>query len=366
MAATTLRGGSTGVAVYPGRPHSLHLTTLPLAQPGAGEVAVRVRRIGVCGTDREIIDAKFGTPPAGSDELVLGHEVLGVVETVGDGVDAVKPGDLVSATVRRGDGCPSCQAGQFDMCEWLGYQERGIIGQHGFMTERFLERVENLVPVTPELEPVAVLLEPLSIVEKAYRQAEEIQRRMAVWSPKTAIVLGAGPIGLLGTLLLRAKGIDIYTLARTPGPTPASRIVESSGGHYVSTKETSLRELEKTLPNIDLIIEATGYGPLAFEAMDILGNSGVLVWLSIVGGDDQQPLPVNSILRGHVLGNKVTVGSVNSAHQDFTAGVSDLGAFERLWPGLTASLITHRLRLDEATSIGEAIQGSVKTVIEFS
>ena len=280
-------------------------------------------------------------------------------------MSSFRHGDLVSATVRRPDGCPSCMAGQPDMCQSLGYTERGIIGLHGFMSERFVEDEANLIHVPAGIEPTAVLLEPLSVVEKAVRQADLIQRRMARWSPRTAVVLGAGPIGILGTFLLRSRGLEVYTLARTPAPNPAAALVLGCGAHYVSVQETSFRELATTLPNVDLIIEATGHGPPAFEAMDLLGNSGVLVWLSIVGDDDQSTLPFASILRGHVLGNKVTVGSVNSAHEDFTAGAADLVRFETLWPGLTGSMITHRLRVDEATRIGELLDGGVKTVIEF-
>lgn len=358
--------GITGLAVYPGRPHSLHLTALSLPPLGPRDVSVKVRRVGVCGTDREIIEGKFGTPPSGSDDLVLGHEVLGVVDAVGGDVATLSPGDLVSATVRRPDNCPSCLAGQPDMCQSLGYTERGIIGLHGFMADRFVDKADYIVAVPAALEATAVLLEPLSVVEKAVRQAELIQRRMAAWSPQTAVVLGAGPIGILGTFLLRSRGIEVYTLARTPAPNPAAALVTACGATYVSIRETSFPALAGTLPNIDLIIEATGHGPLAFDAMDLLGNSGVLVWLSIIGGDDQSPLPFASILRGHVLGNKVTVGSVNSAHEDFTAGVADLAAFERLWPGLAESMITHRLTLEEASHIGEAVFGSVKTVIDFA
>jgi len=356
---------TTGLAVYPGRPHSLHLASLTLPPLGPRDVSVKVRRVGVCGTDREIIEGKFGTPPPGSTELVLGHEVLGIVDAVGGDVSTISPGDLVSATVRRPDTCPSCLAGQPDMCQSLDYTERGIIGLHGFMADRFVDQVDFIVPVPASLEATAVLLEPLSVVEKAVRQAGLIQRRMAAWHPKTAVVLGAGPIGILGTFLLRSRGLDVFTLARTPAPTPASALVTACGATYVSIRETPFRELASALPNIDVILEATGHGPLAFDAMDLLGNSGVLVWLSIIGGDDQSPLPFASILRGHVLGNKVTVGSVNSGLEDFTAGVADLATFERLWPGLTESMITHRLTLDEASHIGEAVIGSVKTVIEF-
>ncbi len=358
--------GIMGVAVYPGQTGSLHLTDLAQPRPGPGEALVRVRRVGVCGTDKEIIEAKFGTAPAGAEELVLGHEVLGTVEAVGEGERTLRPGDVVTATVRRPDGCPTCRAGQIDMCLWGTYTERGILGAHGYIAESFTENVRYLVPIPPELEPVGVLVEPLSVVEKAYRQAVLIQRRLAVWKPETAVVLGAGPIGLLGTLLLREQGLAVYTLARTPAPNAASTIVEAAGAHYVSTRETPLAELRGSLPNVDLIFESTGVSALAFAGMESLGINGVLVLLSITGGNARHEIPADAINQSLVLGNKVVVGSVNAAAEDFASGVRRLNRFEHFWPGLAASLITERLRgFDDAHRIAEAVSGGVKTVLEF-
>lgn len=355
----------TGLAVYPGQSDSLHLREMASPRPGPGQIVVRPRRVGICGTDREIIGAKFGQPPPGESDLILGHEVLGVVESTSEDVTGFAPGDLVGATVRRPDGCPACRAGQPDMCEWLNYNERGILRQHGFMAERFVEHADNLVPVPAHLEPVGVLLEPLSVVEKAYRQAVSIQRRIHSWQPATAIVLGAGPIGLLQTLLLRERGAEVWTLARSPSPNPASQIIEAAGGHYVSTRETPYRELISTLPNIDLIVEATGVTDLIVESMEALGNNGVLVLLSITGSDQKIDVPLDAINRGFVLGNKVMVGSVNSAREDFVSGVTRLERFEQHWPGLTERLITNRLKgLDEALAAGRERHG-IKTVIEF-
>lgn len=355
----------TGLAVYPTTPHSLHLRDLPAPLAGPGQALVRPRRVGICGTDREIIEAKFGQAPAGEPDLVLGHEVLGVIESIGDQVEGVAPGDLVGATVRRPDGCPACQAGQPDMCQWLTYDERGILRAHGFMAERFVEQVEHLVLIPAALEPVGVLLEPLSVVEKAFRQAVLIQRRIKSWRPATALVLGAGPIGLLQSLILREQGADVWTFARSPAPNPSSRIIEAAGGHYVSLRETSLREVTETLPNIDLIIEATGVSDLIVQSAELLGNNGVLVLLSITGNDQPINVPLDTINRGFVLGNKVMTGSVNSAHEDFVSGVARLQRFETLWPGLTEQLITDRLQgLDTALKSGGERHG-IKTVIEF-
>jgi threonine dehydrogenase-like Zn-dependent dehydrogenase len=358
------------VAVVPGTPHSLHLMTLPRPAPGPAEVLVRVRRVGVCGTDQEIIAGTFGTPPAGSRTLVLGHEVLGVVEAAGSEVADFRPGDLVSATVRRPDDCAYCRAGQVDMCRSLGYTERGIIGAHGYMVEHFVESPDYLIRVPPALEETGILLEPLSVVEKALRQANLIQRQLAAWEPRTALVLGAGPIGLLGTLLLRSRGLEVTTVARRPGPHAASAIVEATGARYLASGGEPLREAlagsaPSGQPPIDLIFEATGVATVPFQAMEVLGNDGVLVLLSLTGGDEQALVPIAAINREFVLGNKVLVGSVNSGREDFTQGLADLARFEELWPGLTARLITRRLAgLGAFEEIAGHGRGGIKTVIE--
>jgi threonine dehydrogenase-like Zn-dependent dehydrogenase len=338
---------------------------LPSPVPGPEEVLVTVRRVGVCGTDKEIIDGQFGTPPPGSDELVLGHEVLGTITAVGDRVRSLTPGELVVATVRRPDDCPACRAGQPDFCLWRRYTERGIIGLHGYMIEQFVERPEYLIPVPPALEPLGVLLEPLSVVEKALRVVRAVQQRLNQWQPETAVIFGAGPIGLLGTLLLRSEGLEVYTVARRPAPNLAASIIEAAGGHYVSTQEQPVAELARSLPNVDLIFECSGSSEPVFEGMSILGGNGVLVLLSLTGGDRTLTVTADLINREFVLGNKLMVGSVNSHQTDFTAGVGHLAHFENLWPGLTGRLITTRLNgLEEGVRIRDA--GGIKAVVEMS
>jgi threonine dehydrogenase-like Zn-dependent dehydrogenase len=354
-----------GIAIHPGQPESLHLTEISRGEPGPGEVLIRVRQVGICGTDRELIRAHFGSAPPGEDALVLGHEMLGEVAAVGRGVPDVVPGELVTATVRRPDGCPACLAGQPDMCQWLDYTERGIAGQHGFMTETVVEDARWVVGVPRELAHIGILTEPLSVVEKALRQANLIQRRIASWNPKTALVIGAGPIGLLGTLLLRSHGLEVVTVARRPAPHTASEIVAASGARYVSVQETPLPEIAGDLPPIDLILEASGQSQPAFAAMELLGNNGVLVLLSGTGGNSEMTVPTDRINRGLLAGNKVVVGSVNSAREDFELAVADLGRFELLWPGLTSRLITRRLNgLGDYARILETPADDIKTVIE--
>src|SRR5215216_6180325 len=221
MTATAI-GVQPAIAIHPGQANSLHLTEIPRDEPGLGEVLIRVRQVGICGTDRELIHGSFGTAPSGAASLVLGHEMLGRVEAVGPEVFDFVPGQLVTVTVRRPDGCPACTAGQPDMCQRLDFTERGIAGSHGFMTESIVEDVHWVVGVPHELAHIGILVEPLSVVEKAFRQANLIQRRLSSWNPKTALVLGAGPIGLLGTLLVRSRGMEVVTMARRTQPRRSS------------------------------------------------------------------------------------------------------------------------------------------------
>ena len=364
MTATTI-SVQPAIAIHPGQANSLHLTEIPRDEPGPGEVLVRVRQVGICGTDRELIHGSFGSAPAGAASLVLGHEMLGKVEAVGPEVFDFTPGQLVTATVRRPDGCPACEAGQPDMCQWLRYTERGIAGLHGYLTESVVEDIRWVIGVPHELAHVGVLLEPLSVVEKALRQANLIQRRLASWDPKTALVLGAGPIGLLGTLLLRSRGIEVVTMARRPGPHLVSEIVEAAGARYAAMQETSIGDVAARLPPIDLILEATGSAEPGFAAMQILGNNGVLVLLSGASRPAELTVPAAAINGSLLRGNKVVAGCVNSAREDFEVGVEDLTSFETLWPGLASRLITRHLDgLDDYARILDKPDGDIKTVID--
>ena len=362
-----VRGTSTqpAVAIRPLEADSLHLIEIPRGEPGPGQARVRVLQVGVCGTDRELIAAHFGAAPSGETDLVLGHEMLGRVEEVGTGVADLKAGDLVSATVRRPDGCPSCLAGQPDMCQWMHYTERGIVGANGFMTEEVIEDVRWLIAVPPELAAIGVLLEPLSVVEKALRQANLIQRRIAAWKPRTALVFGTGPIGLLGMMLLRSRDMDVVCIGSRPAPQPALGIVEAAGARYASLQEQDLKTIAAGLPPIDLVFEASGRSAPAFAAMEVLGNNGVLMLLSGTGGNAELTIPADKINRALLGGNKIVAGSVNSVREDFELGVEDLRRFEQRWPGLAARLITRRLHgLAEYAQILEKPPGDIKTVIE--
>lgn len=354
-----------GLAITPGVPRSVHMTVIDIPELRPGDVRIKSTLVGICGTDRELAEGTFGSAPPGSDELVLGHELLGEVEAVGPEVVDLKVGDLVTATVRRGCGCRPCAAGEPDFCETLRYTERGIIGRHGFLTERLVEDAANVIPVPASLGDLGVLIEPLTCAEKAWRVATATQSRIASWEPRTAVVFGAGPIGLLQTLMLRARGVEVYTLARTPAPNRAAEIVERSGGTYVSTREQSPETLKAELSNVDLLIECTGSAGAVEQALWLVGNNGVLVLLSLIGAPATAEIPIHRLNSEFVLGNKAMVGSVNSSPADFRAAIADLERFEELWPGLTGSLITRRLPgLDAAVDFLETTKGDIKAVVE--
>ncbi len=203
------------IAVFPGKPNTVHLAEMPTPSvdevPNGRGVLVKVLRVGVDGTDKEINAADYGNAPEGSDFLVIGHESFGRVEAVGPNVVEVKPGDYVVATVRRPGSSIYDLIGTNDMTTDDTYFERGINLRHGYMSEYYVDDAEFIVKIPQGLKEVGVLLEPTTVVEKGIAQAYEIQRRLRVWKPKRAAVMGAGTIGLLATLVLRLKGLQVTT-----------------------------------------------------------------------------------------------------------------------------------------------------------
>jgi len=333
------------VAVIPGKPHSVHLTdvrkpSLDDVKDGHG-VLVKVLKVGVDATDREINDALYGNAPPGDSHLVIGHESFGIVEAVGPKVRNIKPGDYVTATVRRPGGSIYDMIGTYDMTSEETYYERGINLLHGYLTEYFVDHDEYIVKIPQGLKHLHVLMEPMSCAAKAVHQAYEVQRRMRVWRPKTAFVMGVGQIGLLATLVLKLRGLDVYAFARSKSGTLSSKIVEGLQANYVSTSETSVDEVVKKVGKADLILDATGSSHIAFDSMKALGHNGVLVWTSITGADRKHEVPSDKINIDWVLGNKLLLGSVNANREHFEMGIKDLAMGEMTYPGVIGQILTN-------------------------
>jgi glucose 1-dehydrogenase len=353
------------VAVRPGEAGSAALIDIDAPQPGAGECLVRVLEVGIDGTDREIDAGEYGEAPEGSEHLVLGHECAGVVER-GCEESRLREGTLVVPTVRRPcpQRCPNCEAGAPDFCSTGDYLERGIKGAHGFMCELFTERPEHLVPVPDELRAMAVLLEPISILQRTYRQMFEIQQRL-IWQPQRVFITGAGNMGVMAAFLARLHDLDALVYSRGDATGVLARFFDRLDCDYVNSEEESLAEVAGRVGAPDIVIEGTGFSPLAWDAAKVLALNGVACLLSVTQGDTKAKIASDKLNRRMVLGNRLIFGSVNAHREDFERGVETLRTIGERWPGLLEQFITHRRPFKAfAEGLREQASDELKTVLE--
>ena len=365
------------VAVFPEQREVRVIDCEDPGGPEAGQVRLRMRDVGICGTDREIAQFKYGTPPAGADHLILGHEGLAEVEAVGGDVSGLSVGDLVVPMVRRPcqhSHCRSCRVGRQDFCYTGDFVESGIKGAHGYMREACIDEPAYLVSVPKELERYGVLVEPLSIAEKALEQVWQVQQRLP-WScdPRVdrekawchrAVVLGAGPIGLLGAMAMVTMGFETYVYSREAADSERAALARSFDAQYISSSDVPVEELAGQLGEIDVVYEATGASGLAFAALERLGVNGVFILTGVPGEKAPESVEAARIMRRLVLQNQVIFGTVNAGRGAHEGAVRDLGQFARRWPDAMNQLITRRITLDEVpAALAEA--SGIKTVIEF-
>jgi threonine dehydrogenase-like Zn-dependent dehydrogenase len=337
------------IAVTPGKPNSIHLEEIPppsLADVPEGKgVLVEVLRVGVDGTDKEINDAEYGAAPPGEDFLVIGHENFGRVVEVGPNVpDTIVPGGYVVASVRRPGSSIYGKIGLQDFTTDETYYERGINLLHGYLTEFYVEDSDYVFPLPETLREVGVLLEPTTVAEKGINHAYEIQRRLKIWQPRKALILGSGTIGLLMGLAARLRGLELTVASLPTPPYRNSELIEQLGGVYHSTEDKDLRQISDERGPFDLIMDATGFSPIIWEAAEVLGKNGVLVLSSITGGDRKAEIKSDAINQSFVLGNKVMVGTVNASPADFRSGVDDLIKAQAIYPGWLDQLLTTPIR----------------------
>jgi glucose 1-dehydrogenase len=333
------------IAVHPGTANSIHLRDVPEPRvsdiPDGRGVLVKVLRVGVDGTDKEINAAEYGAAPPGDDYLVTGHESFGVVVEVGENVPTtIRPGTYVVASVRRPGSSLYGKIGLQDFTTDDVYYERGINLLHGYLTEYYVEDHQYVFPLPANLAEVGVLLEPTTVAEKGVNHAYEIQRRLKVWEPRSACILGSGTVGLLTALAARLRGLEltVYSLPRKPNRN--AELIEQLGGVYVSSQDATLAQAAAERGPFDLMFDATGFSPIVWEAAEALGKNGVLVLASITGGDRKVEINSDAINQGFVLGNKVMVGTVNASPNDFRTGVDDLIKAEAIFPGWLRQLLT--------------------------
>jgi len=346
---------------------------------GPRNVKVQIRDVGVCGTDREICRFDYGTPPDGSPYLVIGHEAFGRVVEVGDAATGVRVGDYVVPMVRRPcwhDTCTACRSERQDFCYTGDFVERGIKEAHGFMTEYVVDEDAFFVPVPAALRDVAVLVEPLTIAQKALAQVGRVQARLP-WACPTrrgsgghtchrAVVLGAGPVGLLGALALVNAGFETWVYSRSAPQNPRAALVESFGARYVPAETTTPDELAKEVGNIDLVYEAVGASRVAFDVLLNLGTNGVFIFTGVPGRKAPVEVDTDLLMRRLVLENQVVFGTVNAGRETFEDAIRDLESYMARWPDSVRALISGRYPVEDYESLLLGGARGVKDVIAFA
>jgi threonine dehydrogenase-like Zn-dependent dehydrogenase len=367
------------VAVFPG-PQEVKIIEQEfprLAQPD--QVTLRMLDIGICGTDKEICSFEYGTPPPGEDHLVIGHESLAEVVEVGTAVERLAPGDLVVPSVRRPcphPGCLACRSGHQDYCYTGDFSERGIKEAHGYMTEYVVDHEQYMNVVPPHLRDIAVLAEPLTIAEKALAQIVWMMQQRPPWiDPETpseergaglsALVLGIGPVGLLGAMVLVTAGFTTYVHSRELPPSPRIDLVEAIGATYASSQAVTFGQLAEQIGNIDLIYEAVGHSHFALQALQVLGTNGIFVLTGVPGLQAFVEADPARLMREMVLKNQVLLGTVNAGPDAFASALLDLDRFRRRWPAVVPTLIAGRYPPEQAPDLILGRPAGIKSVIAF-
>jgi glucose 1-dehydrogenase len=338
------------LTVVPGKKGSAELRDVPEPDAAEGSVLVAGLEVGICGTDAEIVAGDYAEAPPGADRLILGHESLGRV------VEGEHEGELVAGIVRRPDPvpCGACAAGEWDMCRNGRYTEHGIKGLHGFARERWRVHPDGLVTLPEDLRDVGVLLEPTTIVAKAWEQVERIGAR-AYWQPRTVLVTGAGPVGLLAALLARARGYDVHVLDKADGG-PKPELVASLGGTYHSGS------LPDTKIDADVILECTGANQVIADALLHNAADGIVCLLGVSSIGRPFTLDLGGVNREVVLGNDVIFGSVNANRRHYEAAIDALAAADRDW---LRRLITRRVPLADFAAALDREPEDIKVVLEI-
>jgi threonine dehydrogenase-like Zn-dependent dehydrogenase len=366
------------VAVIPGT-QEVQMVTQPIPDLSAPtDVKLRILEVGVCGTDREICAFEYGTPPKGDDRLVIGHESLGEVVEVGAAVSGLRAGDLVVPMVRRPcphESCRACRVGRQDFCFTGDIRERGIKEAHGFMTEFVVDDVQYMNTVPAHLRKVAVLVEPLTIAEKALIQLWELQVRLPWDCPHTfvgrghchkAVVLGAGPVGLLGAMAFAVADFETFVYSAEPDDHWKAGLVRSFGGKFVSAASHTVDALAETVGNIDLAYEATGNSRVTFDLLRVLGTNGILVMTGVPGHKGPAPIDTDGLMRNMVLRNQLILGTVNAGKDAFRAAIGDLTTFVECWPDAVQALITSRHTIDSYRDVLLSAPTGIKDVLSFA
>jgi threonine dehydrogenase-like Zn-dependent dehydrogenase len=344
------------ITVVPGTAHSAKLEDIPEPAESDGSVLVRTLALGVCGTDREILNGSYGFAPPGEQRLILGHESLGTVEAAPQGC-GLAPGDLVVGIVRRPDPepCIACAAGEWDMCRNGRYTERGIKERHGYGAERFRIEPEFAVKIDPTLGILGVLLEPASILAKAWDHTERVGHRARAWRPRVLLITGAGPIGLLAALMGKQRGLDVHVLDHNKGG-PKETIVRELGGTYHSEPD-ALDGLAA-----DILMECTGAPAVIRACLTATAAAGIVCLTGVTEPGKVFDVDIGRFNRTTVLDNNVVFGTVNANRRHYEMAADALVRADKRW---LSRLITRTTPVERWSEALEHRKGDIKVVIDF-
>ena len=343
------------ITVIPGKADTARLDAVPMPDPSYGSILVRTLALGICGTDVEICAGDYGWAPEGEERLILGHESLGVVQDAPPDCGFAK-GDLVVGIVRRPDPvpCPNCAVGEWDMCRNGQYTERGIKSRHGYGAEFFRIEPEFAVKLDPALGALGVLLEPATVLAKAWEHIERIGAR-AHFAPRTVLITGAGPIGLLAAMMGVQRGLDVHVLDRVEdGPKP--ELVKRLGAHYHTGPIADLGL------SIDIALECTGASEQVFDLIGHTAAGSIVCLAGVSAGGHLVKIDGGIVNRTLVLENDVVFGTVNANKRHYDLGAAALAKADQAW---LAGLITRRVPLIQFQDALKRHADDIKVVIEF-
>jgi threonine dehydrogenase-like Zn-dependent dehydrogenase len=346
------------ITVLPGVANSARLDDIPPPPSSDGAILARTLALGVCGTDREIVAGDYGTTPPGEERLVLGHESLGRVVEAPPG-SGFAPGGHLVGIVRRPDPvpCPACAAGEWDMCRNGRYVERGIKERHGYGAEQFRVEPDFAIRIDPALGMLGVLVEPTSVVAKAWDHVERIGARSRAWAPRSVLVTGAGPIGLLAALIGRQRGLDVHVLDHSEaGPKPA--LVRALGATY---HRKGIAELDGFAP--DILIECTGAPAVIRDVLGRTAPDGIVCLAGVTAPGHAFELDIGSLNRTMVLNNETVFGTVNANRRHYEMAAQALARADQAWLG---RLITRRVPLDRWGEALESQADDIKVIVDFT
>jgi threonine dehydrogenase-like Zn-dependent dehydrogenase len=338
------------------------------AEPTVAETEslLQTVEVGLCGTDTLLLEGIEGAPPPGEESLILGHEGLARVLEPAVG-STLRPGDLVVPAVRWPDPkpCEACATGRPDLCLNEGWTEHGIRGRHGFMVDQWAVDATRLVVVPPALKSTAVLLEPLSVVVNLLGKLR-LAEQARLGRGQVAVVIGAGPVGILTACMLALEGRNV-SLADRLGPSGRrGKTVAGLGLDYLHVTDAySDTSLRSRLREADVVVEAAGATASILGSLVLCRANGTVAVLGTGQASHNMTVDTNEVAMELVQHNKAIIGSVNASFEHLRLAVQALEQLTARWPGVLDAMIDRYAPSDLDRALRTSADEYVKSAISF-